>query len=291
MSDSGAQPKPAVPRLTPKRIEQILVATDFSAGAHSAIERAIRLAARLGARLSVVHVLPIGASAEAVGIAKSLLNRYAYELRAQVLTSVATGSAGVEISAEAQRRNVDLIVVGAHGGHWLRDVFVGSTVETVLEVSAVPVLIVKDAAVPPYARVLLAVDNSLRSFRAAQAGIDMTPGAHHIVAHAVTVPGEGLLRLSGAVDSDVQGFRSVQLAEAQPAIKRLAGELVPPADEVLVESGRPEVRIREFAEDHLVNLVVAGTERGTGIRHTLLGSVSRSTMQRVSCDVLIVPLS
>ncbi|MFI9005748.1 universal stress protein [Actinosynnema sp. NPDC053489] len=269
---------------------RVLVATDFSAGAGEALRRAFAIAGRRGAGVTVVHVVPRGLDARLTATAEEALGRLARDAPVPTDAALVTGPVGPGVAAEAERRRADLVVVGAHGAHWLRDVFLGSTAELVAEVSPVPVLLVKGFTGADYAAVLVAVDASVRSFRAARLGVALTRAPRYALLHAVTVLGENLLRLNGADDHAVDRLRRGQLAVARSEVERFAGELAPAPAEVLVEPGRPEEVVSALAARRGADLVVVGVERGAGLRHALIGSVSRHAMRGAPCDVLVVPV-
>lgn len=267
-----------------------MVATDFSEGADVALRQAFELAGRHGGRVTVVHVVPRGIGQEMLRTARESLERLAHGAPVPTDTRLISGAASREIAYEAERRGADLVVVGAHGAHWLRDAFLGSTAEMVVGLCRVPVLLVKFPAAYDYETVLLAVDASRAAFRAAQSGLTLTPAARHIVAHAVNILGESLVRLNGADEAAIDELRRGQISVVRPDIECMAGELVPVPDHVAVEPGRPEELVSGLPELYGADLLVVGVARGAGVRRALLGSVSRHAVQRASCDVLVVPL-
>lgn len=271
-------------------VRTILVATDFSDGAGLALRQAFELAARHDAHVTLVHVAPRGISREMLGTARQSLDDLVEGAPVPTDTRLITGAAGREIAYEAERRAADLVVVGAHGAHWLWDAFLGSTAETVVGLCRVPVLLVKFPAAHDYETVLLAVDASRTAFRAAQSGMSMTPAARHIVAHAVNILGENLMRLNGADDAAIDELRRGQISVVQPDIAQLTSELTPVPDDVILEPGRPEELVSRLPDHYEADLLVLGANRGAGVRRALLGSVSRHAVQRAPCDVLVVPL-
>lgn len=138
----------------------ILVAADFSAAGEAAARRAADLAERLGARLTLLHVLehfpedlPVDViPPEDVDPQTYLLDR----LRGQLeKLSAATGQPGVatdivvstqsanrEIVQYAQDNAMDLIVVGCHGRHGMMGT-AGSTANAVMHHATVDVLAVR----------------------------------------------------------------------------------------------------------------------------------------------------
>ena len=149
--------------------QHFLVPVDFSEYANQALEYAIGLASKLGARLTLLHVMqspPWG------GVDMDVTIPYAYSQYIQVLEAESTHSmqsclervtaAGVEgevvvvhgvpfheIIETAKMQQVDLIVMGTHGRTGLQHVLLGSVAEKVARLAPCPVLIVRQPTVVP----------------------------------------------------------------------------------------------------------------------------------------------
>jgi nucleotide-binding universal stress UspA family protein len=145
-------------------IRSILLPTDFSRCAESALPYAASLARQMKARLVCLHVVetlvpPVGYAAVAeplpvVDIGGQLEESAARELpklgaRAEcagleVEEVVAHGGdAANEIVRVARERDVDLIVISSHGRTGLGRIIFGSTAESVVRHAHCPVLVVK----------------------------------------------------------------------------------------------------------------------------------------------------
>jgi nucleotide-binding universal stress UspA family protein len=129
---------------------EILCAVDFSERSKAALAQAIGLAAILGQRLSVLHVVPpvVVGDADMVLPASALEVHEAGEREAarQLATLVAsqappglavaelvrTGVAPVEIAATAAERHAWLIVVGTHGRTAVQRLLFGTTTNRVI---------------------------------------------------------------------------------------------------------------------------------------------------------------
>jgi universal stress protein A len=138
----------------------VMVSTDFSDAARSAAQRARRVAADLGARLTLVHVveyfpedLPVRVIAPEdrdpqeylASHARGLLERLAREIDrpdAECVVEFSTHSARHEIPRIAAERGVDLLVVGSHGRRG-RGPALGSTASAVINHAACDVLVVQ----------------------------------------------------------------------------------------------------------------------------------------------------
>ena len=140
------------------RIERVLVAYDFSDYAEVALKYAVSLAQEHQAELHVLHVLPHGSVNEPELAWYPLGKDNAYHQAAQRLqkmippethlwcqikTAVSEGQAYREILNYAEKHEIDLISLGAHGaGFGMRTLF-GSNVDRVLRQAPCPVLVAR----------------------------------------------------------------------------------------------------------------------------------------------------
>lgn len=138
-----------------KPFEHILVATDFTALACNAEDRAVRLAQALGAKLTLLHVHHVPPVLPTEGLlmpydelesaARQALDQKAQSLRARfpdLRVALRTGYPDVEIVAAAKDLGADLIVMGTHGRRGLRRALLGSVAARVVRTSPIPVLTV-----------------------------------------------------------------------------------------------------------------------------------------------------
>lgn len=147
-------------------LKSILVASDLSSRSKPAVQRAAQLAEGSGAALCVLHV-----------VEDDLLeDRMRHEIRSaeDYLTdqvagfgkppacevAVAMGHAFHVIGEEARAREADLIVMGAHRRQFLRDVFVGTTIERVTRTAGRPVLMANSNTGESWRKVFIATDMS-----------------------------------------------------------------------------------------------------------------------------------
>lgn len=290
-------------------IQKILAATDFSGSAANAVERAAMLASQTDASLVVMNVISRGtlnalhdlmspdASDELEDILlKESLDRL-HELEQGISerhgvsaqTSVSAGSVLREIDTYANGTDADLLVLGAHGGGFVRDMLLGSTTERVLRKTTLPMLVVKRPPSVRYERVLIPVDFSERSHAAIALARSVAPEAELILVHAFEVPYEGKLRQAGLEESKVDAVREAARQEALRRLEELlAGPGVPAASmrHVLVY-GQPASAILEQAQSHGCDLIAMG-KQGLGMMEELvLGSVTRQVVEHAQCDVLV----
>jgi nucleotide-binding universal stress UspA family protein len=148
-------------RLSPvaARIKRILVGIDFSEPSDQALERAIDLARRLDASLTLLHVYQVPGYAfpeTIVPTPPELLTNLLADNRRHLESAVThcqesrvpadfdqvPGAAFAELVRRA-REGYDLVVVGTHGRTGFAHALLGSVAEKVVRKSPVPVLTVR----------------------------------------------------------------------------------------------------------------------------------------------------
>ncbi len=142
----------------------ILVPTDFSETADTALDYAVMLAAKLGARIHLLHVTGIpmlGVPEAGVALTSTMiesiirnaqhaLDRLIDQRRGRAAfaeTIQSTGDPRDMILQAAKDTAADLIVMGTHGRRGLKRLLLGSVAEAVVRTASCPVLTVRTAAV------------------------------------------------------------------------------------------------------------------------------------------------
>ena len=141
-----------------KPFTKILVGTDFSESASRAVEMAVDVASRYGAKLVVVHAwdvpslgyggmmqAPVDFITPIEEAARQQLEELTRELRKtkpDVEALLYRGVAWDRLLAAVDESKADLVVVGTHGRTGIRHALLGSVAERVVRLSPVPVLTV-----------------------------------------------------------------------------------------------------------------------------------------------------
>jgi nucleotide-binding universal stress UspA family protein len=146
------------------RLENILVATDFSVCSQTALTYGRALARQFGAHLHVLHAveLPVSDATGAishVGLTPELQTALEDAERGRLTDSVSVDAGGtlevttavrtrstpaLAIVEYAQSETIDLLVLGTHGRHGLTRLVMGSVAEQVVRTAPCPVLTVRD---------------------------------------------------------------------------------------------------------------------------------------------------
>ena len=290
--------------------QMILVATDLSAPARHAVERAFLLAASTESELSILHITELDALdslREILGDnlieVKAALNSDARSQLEQMTgdasvrrgvaarTCVAEGNPLATIVAVTDSQEAHLVVLGARGESFLRHAMLGSTAARLLRKSSSrPVLVVKQAPHEYYRSVLVAVDFSPASLKAIRLARSWAPNANLVLLHAFELPYEGKLRLAGVEE---QIIRQCIAKEGKVLPKRLH-ELAADAGLGALEysarivHGDPAQQIIALEQEIDADLIVVGKHGSHIVEELLLGSVTKHVLAESQCDVLVV---
>ena len=287
----------------------VLAATDFSAPARHALERAALLAqAHSDARLTFAHIVSASAldnlrrilpgdaaawEAQLLAKAETDLNALATSLAARhgcsIDTVLAQGSALAALSELVEARQIDLLVMGVRGSHFMRELLLGSTTERVLRKSRHPLLAVKQRPQTPYRRILAPVDFSVHAAAAINAAHAWLPEADIVLLHAFEVEMESTFRLAGMGDDRIHAFRIQARSAAQEAMNTFIDTLQVPAHRLTREfvHGPATLRILEHEQAMDADLVVMGKHGQSVMEELLLGSITKHVLTHSSSDVFI----
>lgn len=286
------------------KIDRLLAATDLSAPANHAVERAAMIARESGAGLDLLHVVSFGpleklrklmqdtsaaiqqriietAHGRLVTQAATLAKRYGVSSDIRVLSG--------SLLTELQGASADMVVCGARGESFMRHVLLGSTAERMLRSTRRPILVVKQAAHEPYKTVLIPVDFSSASLRAIEQARAVAPQAEIILMHAYEVPFEGQLRYASVEESILNEYLLIAKRDATASMEELckqAGLGIDQARYVLVH-GDPSSSVIEQEQVQSADLIVMGKHGENLLEELLLGSVTKHVLAESQCDMLV----
>lgn len=288
----------------------ILVATDLSAPARHAVQRALLLASSAGSEVHIVHALELDALdslRELLGAnlsaTKAALEADACERLAQLATDAAdrrgiaartrvvAGAPLAVIAREADALDAGLLVLGARGESFLRHAMLGSTAARLLRKSVWrPVLVVKQPPREDYRNVLVAVDFSPASRLAIREARRWAPGADLVLLHAFELPYEGKLAFAGVEERVIRHYINAGIETRRERLHELAASARLPSGSYLVRviHGDPSQQIVAVGQEYDADLIVVG-KHGTHItEELLLGSVTKHVLAESQCDVLVI---
>lgn len=282
--------------------DTILVPTDGSTAAETAVETALDLAQRFDASLHAINVVELD---EYPADVESEAAEEVTQRGEETLATVRDQAADVGVSATthvietadpthqtiidyAIDHDAALIVMGTHGRTGLNRLVLGSVTERTLRTSPVPVLTVHEDITldPDFETILVPTDGSEAANVAADHGITLagaTDAAMHVV-HVVdltAVSGEfGGAEVLNALEEAGQQAVDDVIDRARKADLRTV--------EASVLSGTPARAILDYAEERDIDLIVMGTHGRTGLERYLLGSVTEKIVRVADVPVLTV---
>lgn len=141
-------------------MKKILVPTDFSKSAESALKVAAQIAKKNNGEIVLIHMLELPTSGnDAVSSAHEIpelmlfknaaLNKLEGIMNAEYLNGITVSKviqfemAFDGILSSAKTHTADLIVMGSHGASGFQEMFIGSNTEKVVRNSDIPVLVIK----------------------------------------------------------------------------------------------------------------------------------------------------
>jgi nucleotide-binding universal stress UspA family protein len=286
-------------------LNRILAATDLSAPARQAAERAARLAHETGAALTLCHALPhaalqelrawLGAPAtdalltqardEVAALAVALQD----ERRAAVRPRVEEGAVIDVLLRAAEAEAADLLVLGARGAGFLRRLVLGTTAERLLRRTTQPLLVVRQPPHEPYRRALLALDFSPWTPSVIAQARAVAPHARWVLFHAWQVPFEEKLRFAGVEAATLAHYREQARRQATQRLHAAAEQagLKPGQWEPCLVEGDATLRLVEQEQVLACDLVVIGKHGQSAAEDLLLGSTTKHLLAEGQADVLV----
>lgn len=290
------------------RLRTLLAATDLSAPSRHTAQRAAMLAQQIGARLELVHVLQQSALDELRELFKKDGEALQENIRSQTkkeLTRLTDDLAVVlgrsadchliegivleAIMAQVEVLDADLLVIGARGTGFIRQLLIGSTAERLLRMTQRPVLTVKQPPREAYQNVLVPIDFSSWSQSAIQLALTVAPQAEIVLMHAYEVPFEGKMHIAGEKEEMILHYRNIARKEANARLSQVASDakLARANWCSIVVHGDAARRILEQEEKQGADLIVLG-KHGLGMaEELLLGSRTKYVLAHARCDVLV----
>lgn len=279
-------------------IRKVLVATDFSECAETAIQEALALARRKRAELVVFHAYEPGKSMQdELGIGRDDPAREARDALDQlherisptvpgVSTQMLAGAPADAICEAAVRLDADVVVLGTHGRTGFRRILLGSVAERVTRYSERAVLVARAGDLEHgYRSIMAATDFSPAAERALRVAAELaaTNAAMRIL-HYYSLP---------SVTSGPEVARAAEQLEAIFEQHASAYEKEVAHEGLSVEfqrhRGSPSRGLLEALDTGSYDLVALGHSRHVGARGHTIGTVAETVVRHARCSALVVP--
>lgn len=276
--------------------DSILAISDFTVLSAHALERAALLARQHQATLRLVHF----AEGPATHLAnpRARLEQRARQLarRHEIAVHALEASASLnEVLAEAGAST--LLVMGPLSRRSWKRLHLGTTLEQAVHGSLCPLLVVKQAPLRPYARVLVAVDLSPRSKPLIDFARRLSAPAVLKLFHAIDTIEDAKLRSVNVSPEAIWANRSGSRQQARDRLAQLIdGLAVPlpaPQGQALafdVGNGDPAYATALHQQATRAELVVVGKRHQSPLSRFFSGSVAQRLARWANGDVLIAPL-
>jgi nucleotide-binding universal stress UspA family protein len=281
-------------------MQRLIVATDFSTRADRALRRAVLLARQWSAEVILVHVVdddqPQRLAEARAAESRALLDELSRTVREHdeipCESRVVFGDPFLGISRTAHELGADLVLLGPHRRQILRDLFLGTTAERTIKISAQPVLMANGVPAGRYRNVSVAMDFSDCSALAAQTAkrLGLFDQTQINAVHVIEDMSGPIFRSSMPMHEHTARL----MLEEEQIRKNLAALLRKIGIGALQHVVRPReqstpLAIRDWAEKLETDLLVVGTHGRSGIKKWMLGSVAEGVLARSTIDVLAVP--
>jgi nucleotide-binding universal stress UspA family protein len=288
-------------------ISGIVAATDFSTNGDLAVVRAAHIAQEHGQTLYLLHVVhPLDIYPELMLTFDSQLKDYerlkkanglatldelAIKIRKdfdiKVKTATRIGRAHVQIAEYVQSEAANLLVVGFHGEQNVLDAMMGSTAFRLLRTAPCAVLIVRNEDIVPYQQVVAAIDFTAGCSATAATACAVAPSAKIEVLHVFDLKQELLGRDVGITNLEMQNYRDKAMQYVHDELDKILIKLNDKRVSSKVMHGYLPETICSRATELNADLVVLGKKGKSTMQEFVLGSVSKTVVGKVQCDVLL----
>ena len=294
-----AKEDPAAPVV---QFQRILVATDFSSAAQSALDYALGMARKLHSKIFLVHAIPSGVSQYVSPEASEEVIQKARDFAAQEMKQLVEDSGCADfVQAEilccgaiwpqlqdfAKINGVDLIVLGTHGRSATRKPLLGPVAEEIFRLAERPILTVgpraetEEVGREGIRRILYATNFKPHAERAAgfAYALEREQNAQLTVLHVVEEP----VDTPKAGHEIVEDFMTQRMKRGIPAI--CIGKCEPVFQ---VRFGEPAKEILDLARAEHSDLIVLGMRSGKHATGQLPSAVAYKLACQSTCPVLTV---
>ncbi len=281
-------------------VNNIIAAIDTSVMADEVLKRAISLAKKTNAQITVLHSIDIPLVEKIFGDVngeeklrqkiEEKMNILNAQANVEYFVTIVRGKPSNEIVYEAERLKSDLIIIGAHGKRTIKDTFFGSTAHHVAQKSHLPVLIIKTAVTEEYKNILALTDLSEASRKSILFAQELFRDTDISISYAYTQISDLHVDFYN-LESDREIYTEKVREQIELDVEAFQQSIGMDNTEVIEGFDPIGEMLLEAAVEHKSDLVILGTH-GVKVSDTVFyGSTASYLMKRVPSDVLIyVPL-
>lgn len=202
---------------------------------------------------------------------------------------IRTGKVPNEIQALLEEKKASLLVIGAHGQGYHFMPVIGNIPAKLIQGSPCPVLIIRQAEMRPYKRVLIPIDFTEVSINQVTQSMPFIPEDSEIILMSVCEsPCASRLRYANITVEILEEYRKKVKNEALDKINQLIEALDSPRNfQAHVEIGIPHQAILDYIKQFDIDLLVLGKHPRNRLEEYLVGSTVHYAINEAECDVLI----
>ncbi len=285
----------------------ILVGIDYSKNSENALREAARIAGWNDGELHCVHIIEDEVISifrkqkdfDEFSVMKTAL-KHLEEHVENILGSnhrcqchLRTGHPFKEMLEEIKRRNTSLLVLGSQGLASRDTDTMGALAQRCVRKAPVEVLLVRKHQQTPYQRIIVCVDFSETSKRAAYIAADITiqDNAHVELLHIHSPPsypyGDGVV-VPSLTTNHLKSYLTQQTEKLELMAEKLRASCVDiPVDVTILQDGIFS-GIQKHVDMSNADLVVLGTRGKTGIPEFFLGTKAERIIEASGCSVLAI---
>lgn len=288
------------------RFKNVLLVSDLSPAKKNALDRAVELAQRNQADLTIIDFindLPKALrkiQADVLKVKKKQMEETVSALRqkvSRVSCQILQGTCFVEIIRKVIRNKHDLVIIPAEGKTKFKEHIFGSTSMHLMRKCPCPVWVIKTSRSKKYFHILAAIDLSedgsfknhintkIMDLSSSLANWDCSD--LHMVYSWHTL---GKLYLYGNLRFDIKQFDLEARNEYKRRMKLLLAEykLNKATTKIHINKGTAIEVIPSLVKKYHIDLIVMGTVCRNGLAGALIGNTAEGVLQQVDCSVLTV---
>ena len=275
---------------------RILFANDLSQHSDRALKAAALLANRLGAQLTLLHVVsahqPKSTAVPARERLQSQLSASGLRLDSFPALTVREGDVAKMIAQVAMEGGAQLIVMGAQRKRALAPVL-GTTAERVVALAQCPVLMIRSKGTLHYHRVVVAAELK-PSFKEVLRFADQwsfLDAPIVSIVHGFSSPYQGPLYAEGYDLAAARRHVARWKRFARTHFHDMLGAAGVDGSQfdVRIEERRPLRMVRRALRSGAPSLLILGTSAPNALRRIIRGSLVNDALLSLECDVLICP--
>lgn len=278
-----------------KLLEKILVPVDVNADSKAQMKTAIKIARSFNSEIIIMYVAPeeveqyeiknivINAITDSLNTLKKSFKKERITTREPLLKY---GKPVDMILQVAARENVNLILVGS-GMKGKREKFkLGITTERLINMSDIPVWVVKSKQKTDSNNILCPVDFSEPSERALKNAIFLS--ARFKSDLTILAVYEPIMYISPRIKVDLEEENSKRLKRFENEMKHFTGQfdLKGIKHKIVIQTGKAEENILQTIKEYAHDLLIMGTNGRSGLSRLVMGSITEKVTREVPCSFI-----